>query len=67
MPVSEKARKEVERLLKIWGELRRFTGELLGGRGEKDEGWLCGGFGIVDVFFWPVLWVSANVLLKSFL
>jgi len=25
--------------------------------GEKDEGFLFGGFGIVDAFYWPVLWV----------
>ncbi len=29
---------------------------------EKDEGFLFGKFGIVDAFFWPVLWVSDGAL-----
>lgn len=58
VPVSEKARAEVERLLVIWGGLRKRTIEVLGeGEDGEDGGWLCGEFGVVDAFFWPVLWV----------
>lgn len=57
VPVSEKARKEVERLLVIWDSARKFSKERLG---EKaDGGFLFGRFSIADVFFWPVLWVCA--------
>lgn len=51
--MTEKARKELDRLFKVWDEAR---GELVGMDG--DEGFLFGGFGIADAFFWPVLWVS---------
>ena len=57
MPVSEKARKEVERLLVIWDEARRVTMGVLGDGDGKDGGWLFGEFGIADIYFWPVLWV----------
>lgn len=58
VPVSEKARKEVNRLLEIWDSARMFTKERLGE--EKDGGFLFGGFSIADVFFWPVLWVGLS-------
>jgi glutathione S-transferase len=60
IPVSEKARKEIERLLKIWGDSRKVTVERLRvlEKEHEDEGFLFGKFGIVDCFFWPVLWVS---------
>ncbi|THC97526.1 hypothetical protein EYZ11_003006 [Aspergillus tanneri] len=56
IPVSEPARKEVERLLVIWDKARRATKSRLEELGEKDDGFLFGGFSIADAFFWPVLW-----------
>jgi len=49
----------VERILEIWGNARRKTIERASEEGSKvkDEGFLCGEFGVVDAFFWPVLWV----------
>jgi glutathione S-transferase len=60
VPVNDKARKEIERILTLWGECRKVTAERLKGLGkeEEDEGFLFGKFGIADAFFWPVLWVS---------
>lgn len=55
IPVSEKGRGEIGKMLELWGEARKVARELLGEKG--DEGFLFGGFGIVDAFFWPVLWV----------
>lgn len=57
VPITEEGRKEVERMLKLWDEARLRTLKRLEELGEKDEGWLFGGFGIADAFFWPVLWV----------
>jgi hypothetical protein len=57
IPITEEGRKEVERMLKLWGEARIRTIKRLGQLGEEDEGFLFGGFGIADSFFWPVLWV----------
>ena len=57
VPITEEGRKEIERMLKIWGEGRLRTVKRLAELGEKDEGFLFGGFGIADAFFWPVLWV----------
>lgn len=54
IPVNEKAQKEIERILDVWGNARKVTSERLG---ERDEGFLFGSFGIADAFFWPVLWV----------
>jgi len=54
VPISEKGKKEIERMLRLWGEARKVTGEVLG---DEDGGYLYGGFGVVDAFFWPVLWV----------
>lgn len=57
IPLSEEARKEVERILMIWADSRRKTTERLKLLGEADDGFLFGKFGIVDSFYWPVLWV----------
>lgn len=51
--MTEKAKKDLKRLFTIWDEAR---GEVSGK--HVDEGFLFGGFGIADAFFWPVLWVS---------
>jgi glutathione S-transferase len=62
IPVTEAARKEIERMLEVWGQARQKTVarlDLLGKR-DEDEGFLFGGFGIADAFFWPVLWVSGD-------
>ncbi|KAE8312472.1 hypothetical protein BDV41DRAFT_588955 [Aspergillus transmontanensis] len=56
IPVSEQAKKEVERLLVIWDNARRTTTARLAELNEKDEGFLFGSFSIADAFFWPVLW-----------
>ena len=64
VPVTEDGRKDVERVLKIWGESRLRTVKRLGDLGEKDEGFLFGEFGIADAFFWPVLWVRNLFLPK---
>jgi glutathione S-transferase len=57
IPITEEGRKEVERMLKLWGEARVRAVKRLRELGERDEGFLFGGFGIADAFFWPVLWV----------
>ena len=57
VPITEEGRRDVERVLRLWGESRLKTIKRLGELGEKDEGFLFGGFGIADAFFWPVLWV----------
>jgi glutathione S-transferase len=57
VPVSEAARKEVEKALALWADSRKRTVARLKELGEKDEGFLFGSFGIADSFFWPVLWV----------
>lgn len=57
VPISEKGKKEVERILSLWGESRAKTAQKLKELGEQDEGFLFGHFGIVDAFFWPILWV----------
>lgn len=62
VPVSAEARKDVQRILSIWGEARKTTKERLLALGEADEGFLFGGFSIADAFFWPVLWVSRSKL-----
>ncbi|KAJ5976211.1 glutathione S transferase [Penicillium waksmanii] len=56
VPVSAEARKDVQRILSIWGEARKTTKERLLALGQVDEGFLFGGFSIADAFFWPVLW-----------
>ncbi|BAE64426.1 unnamed protein product [Aspergillus oryzae RIB40] len=56
VPVSEQAKKEVERLLVIWDNARRTTKARLAELNERDEGFLFGSFSIADAFFWPVLW-----------
>ena len=57
IPITEKGRKEIERMLVLWGDARKITAERLKLLGEEDVGFLFGGFGIADSFFWPVLWV----------
>ncbi|GES66219.1 pyridoxine [Aspergillus terreus] len=56
IPITEQGRKEIERLLTLWNESRKFTKARLAQLGEKDEGFLFGNFSIADAFFWPVLW-----------
>ncbi|PMD32924.1 glutamine amidotransferase subunit pdxT, partial [Hyaloscypha variabilis F] len=58
VPVSEKAKKEIARMLKIWGDARKTTVQRLKKIGDEseDEGYLFGRFGIADAFFWVVLW-----------
>jgi glutathione S-transferase len=60
IPINEKARKEIERMLTIWGDARKVTAQRLKklGKEDEDEGFLFGKFGIADAFFWVVLWVS---------
>jgi glutathione S-transferase len=55
--VTEQGQKEIERILSVWGEARVAAAARLRDLGEVDEGFLFGGFGIADAFFWPVLWV----------
>lgn len=57
VPITDDARKEIERLLAIWDESRKATKGRLASLGEDDEGFLFGKFSIADAFFWPVLWV----------
>jgi glutathione S-transferase len=66
VPVNEKARKEIERVLKLWGDARKSTEQRLKKLGKEgdDEGFLFGKFGIADSFFWPVLWVSCFSILS---
>lgn len=58
VPVSDKAKEEVNYALSIWNNARNATKARLGELNEADEGFLFGGFSIADAFFWPVLWVS---------
>jgi hypothetical protein len=60
IPINEKARREIERMLTIWGDARKVTAQRLKklGKEDEDEGFLFGRFGIADAFFWVVLWVS---------
>ncbi|PGH18902.1 hypothetical protein AJ80_04320 [Polytolypa hystricis UAMH7299] len=56
IPMSDAVRREVERILRLWGEVRGKTRESLKVLGQRDEGFFFGEFGIVDSFYWPVLW-----------
>ena len=58
--MNEKAKSEIERLLTVFGDSRKETVKRLKalGKGNEDEGFLFGKFGIADSFYWPVLWVS---------
>jgi glutathione S-transferase len=58
IPLPDQARKEIIRVLTIWDNARKVTQARLAELGEKDEGFLFGGFSIADAFFWPVLWVN---------
>jgi glutathione S-transferase len=64
VPITEEGRKEVERMLQLWGEARTKTVKRLKELGERDEAFLFGGFGIADAFFWPGL-VSITGLFVS--
>jgi glutathione S-transferase len=61
VPVTEKARKEVERAFSLWHEARTKTAQRLKELGEEDEGYLFGKFGIADAFYWPLLWVRTRL------
>ncbi|KLJ09005.1 hypothetical protein EMPG_15567 [Blastomyces silverae] len=56
IPLSQEAKKEIERILEIWANARRQTTARLKALGEADDGFLFGKFGIADSFYWPVLW-----------
>ncbi|GFF45544.1 hypothetical protein IFM61606_03539 [Aspergillus udagawae] len=56
IPVPEAAKKDIQRLFTIWDNARQAAKSRLAELGEKDEGFLFGGFSIADAFFWPVLW-----------
>ncbi|KAI1436270.1 putative glutathione S transferase [Xylaria sp. CBS 124048] len=56
VPRDEAAMKDVRKLAELWSSLRATTKRRLAQLGEEDEGFLCGSFGIVDAFFWPMLW-----------
>lgn len=60
VPISEQAKGDCEKMVKLWSESRAATVERLRALGKEgdDEGFLFGKFGIADAFFWPVLWVS---------
>lgn len=60
VPMSEQAKGDCEKMVKLWSESRAATVERLKtlGKEGEDEGFLFGKFGIADAFFWPVLWVS---------
>ena len=53
VPRTKQAEREIERMLVLWGECRCATVQILGEEGG-DDGWLFGGFGIADAYFWPV-------------
>jgi glutathione S-transferase len=61
IPLSDKARAEIARLMTLWAESRRVTVQRLRelGQEDQDSGFLFGKFGIADAFYWPVLWVSS--------
>ncbi|OTA54205.1 hypothetical protein K449DRAFT_439614 [Hypoxylon sp. EC38] len=56
IPISDAAAKEIRRMVGLWSKARADTKKRLQELGEKDEGFLFGGFSIADAFFWPVLW-----------
>lgn len=60
--MSEQAKGDCEKMVKLWSESRAATVERLKALGKEDgdEGFLFGKFGIADAFFWPVLWVSKS-------
>jgi glutathione S-transferase len=57
IPITDAGRKDIDRMLQLWGESRLRTSKRLRELGEVDSGFLFGEFGIADAFFWPVLWV----------
>lgn len=62
IPVPEAAKKDIQRLFTIWDNARQAAKSKLAELGEKDDGFLFGGFSIADAFFWPVLWVCFTLL-----
>jgi glutathione S-transferase len=58
---------DVQRILKIWDDARKKTVERVNIGNVKDEGFLCGEFGVVDASFWPVLWVRIPLLAEPIL
>ncbi|KAK6354481.1 hypothetical protein TWF730_008881 [Orbilia blumenaviensis] len=50
--VSEKAAKEVKRVLEIFDSSRKMARDKLG---DQDQGFLLGNFSIADAFYWPIL------------
>lgn len=60
VPISDNVKNDVQRILTLLGESRKFTRQRLQELGEKDGGFLFGEFGIADAFFWPVLWVRTS-------
>jgi glutathione S-transferase len=65
IPISEQSKKEIERLLTLFGNARTKTTQRLGELGKPDAGYLFGDFSIADSFFWPVLWVRTPGLKSS--
>jgi glutathione S-transferase len=57
IPITEKGRQEIERVLTLLGDARSNTIRRLKELGKPDAGYLFGDFSIADAFFWPVLWV----------
>lgn len=57
---AEAVARDARDLVELWSQLRELTVHRLAslGKSDEDDGFLCGKFGIVDAFFWPVLWVS---------
>lgn len=62
VPITDTARKVVERMLALWADSGLKTAARLRELEQEDGGFLFGGFSIADAFFWPVLWVCIAVL-----
>ncbi|KAH8821328.1 hypothetical protein F5884DRAFT_83675 [Xylogone sp. PMI_703] len=56
IPITDAGLKEIERMLKLWGDSRMRSAKRLKSMGKEDEGFLFGSFSIADAYFWPVLW-----------
>ncbi|KAI0437088.1 putative glutathione S transferase [Xylaria telfairii] len=56
IPLSDAVRKDVDKILALWGDTRAAARKRLALIRLSDDGFLCGGFSIADAFFWPVLW-----------
>ena len=62
VPITDDAKKEIEKMLALWADSRKKTAAKLKELSHEDEGFLFGKFSIADAFFWPVLWVCVVVL-----